>query len=127
MGNTWQTQEQKDFIDVHLAIYAKSNDGGTLNTVWPRILEKWFNQWPLDDPPAEVVEKEGSAEKAEKVWRAKRVEVSTNQQHIATAQTYLLNSRLGGFSRVRAATMGALGTSTLMRVSRRRNWRSRCT
>ena len=76
MGTSWQTQDQKDFFDKHLALYVQNSDAGKLKDLfWPMILDKWFERWPLPEPPSESVVKEGSA-KAEKIWKAKKVEVS---------------------------------------------------
>ena len=76
MGTSWQTQDQKDFFNKYLALYVQNSDAGKLKDLfWPTILDKWFEQWPLPEPLSKSVAKEGLA-KAEKIWKAKKVEVS---------------------------------------------------
>ena len=78
MGNSWQTQSQRDFFDKHLTSYNRSSGEGNLkDTFWLRVIKEWFELWPLSEPPSELVEKEGTLEKARKAWRGKKIEVST--------------------------------------------------
>jgi hypothetical protein len=78
MGGTWQTPDQKAFIEGHLPCYAKHSESGTLNSdFWPDFLDKWFEKWPQPEPAPGLVEKEGSTVKAAKAERGKKVSVST--------------------------------------------------
>ena len=81
MPESWQDEEQKLFFEENLALYSRGRDEGTLKkTFWPMIIKEWFERWPLSEPPAELVEKnQGAVEKATKVWRNKKVEVSIFQ------------------------------------------------
>lgn len=77
MGVSWQTPEQKAFIESYLPLYFQHSTDETLKAgFWPNFKEKWFESWPLPEPSPEVVEKEGSVEKAKKVERSKKVCVS---------------------------------------------------
>lgn len=76
MGNSWQSQDQKDFFDEHFVSYVRNSDEGKLKEFWPGIIEEWFKRWPLSEPPPETVAKEETIEKARKVWKGKKIEVS---------------------------------------------------
>jgi len=71
-----QTPEQKAFVRKHISSYIHYADGKNLGEFWPGIMEEWFRTWPLSDPPADLVEKAGSLENAQKAWKRKKVEVS---------------------------------------------------
>jgi hypothetical protein len=89
MGNSWQTQDQKEFFDEHLASYCSIRDEGKLKEgFWPMVTEEWFKRWPLSEPPADLVEKKESVEKAQKVWKEKKVDVSILDRHLVSARTY---------------------------------------
>jgi hypothetical protein len=76
MGVSWQTPDQKAFIEEHLPSYIQHSTDGTLKTMfWSGFLEKWFETWPLPEPSAELSEKEGSVQKATKAVRDKKVGV----------------------------------------------------
>ncbi|KAF9782108.1 hypothetical protein BJ322DRAFT_1110992 [Thelephora terrestris] len=75
MGNSWQSEDQKEFFDEYLTSYCSSRDEGKLrDEFWPMVIEEWFKRWPLSEPPAELVEKKGTVEKAKKVWKEKRID-----------------------------------------------------
>ena len=83
MGNSWQTDDQRRFIEARLASYSISRDGGNLKKdFWPKFIEEWFNRWPLPEPPATLVEKKGTVEKATKAWRDQKIEVSVRQRYV---------------------------------------------
>lgn len=78
MGGSWQTPEQKTFIEEHVPSYARHSEVGTLKSdFWPDFLAKWFEKWPLPGPTADRIEKEGSVGKATQVDRTKKATVST--------------------------------------------------
>lgn len=71
----WQTEEQKQFFEHHLASFVRSYEEGTVKYFWSDMLQEWFERWPLSEPPPDMTESE---------WRTKRMEVSTTQQHPAS-------------------------------------------
>jgi len=75
----WQTPDQKVFVDNNIPLYVRS-EGENLRDFWKKIMGEWFEAWPLSDPPAELVTKEETFEKAQKVWKARKVEVSVPQR-----------------------------------------------
>ena len=78
MGVSWQTPEQKAFIEDHHGSFVQHSTNETEKAVfWPEFFNKWFEKWPLPAPTPDQIEKEGSAAKAAKVERAKRVKVSS--------------------------------------------------
>lgn len=129
MGNSWQTEEQKVWFDKHLASFVRSSEEGKLKDVfWPAIVKKWFEQWPLSNPPAELVVKEGSVEKAVSVWKSKKVEVSVTKLGLSSTQAYLLDSKSRGSSSPRPILpVEVVATSTLKRAAREGRPKSRCT
>jgi hypothetical protein len=89
MGSSWQTQDQKDFFDEHIASYCICRDEGTLREeFWPKVMKDWFERWPLSEPPTEILEKKGTIEKAQKAWMEKRVDVSILDRHLVLTRTY---------------------------------------
>lgn len=76
MGKTWQSDDHKAFFDEYSTLYDSKHDEGKLKEFWPVVIEEWFKRWPLSDPPEELVAKEGVVEKACKVWKARKIEVS---------------------------------------------------
>lgn len=76
MGNSWQTPDQRDFFDAHLTAYARSCDEGDLKSFWSTVIDDWFKLWPLSEPSDEFIAEKGTAEKARKAWKAKKIEVS---------------------------------------------------
>ena len=88
MGSSWQTSDQKAFLDEHLAAFTLSRDKDDLKSFWSTVMFKWFERWPLSEPPAEFVEKKGTVEKARKAWRSKRIEVSIAQGCSVRTRTY---------------------------------------
>jgi hypothetical protein len=79
MGLCWRSKEQDEFFDQHLPTYVRGFDEKTLkDDFWPHIIEEWFEKWPLSPPSDDLVEKEGSVEKATKVLRTRKVDVSIN-------------------------------------------------
>ena len=84
MGNSWQTPDQRDFFNEHLASYTRSSNEGKLKDFWQTVTDKWFVRWPLSEPPAELVMKEGTDEKACKAWKGKKIEVCTVQRLVST-------------------------------------------
>jgi len=78
MGASWQTTEQKAFIEDHHESFTQHLDRGTVKTIfWPEFLDRWFKAWPLPAPTPDQIEKEGHVEKAAKVERSKKIKVST--------------------------------------------------
>jgi hypothetical protein len=78
MGASWQTPDQKTFIAEHLSSYIEHSSGETLKTLfWPNFLDKWFEAWPVPEPPAELAEGGENAQGATKGERAKKTAVST--------------------------------------------------
>lgn len=77
MGVSWQTPEQKVFIEGHFPSYFQHLADETLKTeFWPGFKEEWFRTWPLPEPSPDLVKKEGSLEKAKKAEYNKKVNVS---------------------------------------------------
>lgn len=56
--------------------YLSRFDEGKLQEFWSELFKEWFERYPLGDPSTELVEKEGSLEKAIAHMRAKKVQVS---------------------------------------------------
>ena len=93
MPLSWKDNEQQRFFEVHLASYVSSLEGGKLkDSFWPMITEKWFKLWPLSEPSAELVEQQGSVDKAEKVLKTKKIEVSMTRYDLASIRAYLFDS-----------------------------------
>ena len=93
MGNSWQEEEHKAFFEEYLALFSSSRDEGTLRSkFWPMVTEEWFKRWPLSEPPSDLVESAGSAEKALKVWRDTQVNVSIPCRRVVSSRTYPLTA-----------------------------------
>lgn len=83
MPYSWQTQEQKAFFDEYLTLYCRTYDEGKLKELfWLSVTLEWFKRWPLSKPPAELIAKAGTVEKAWKVWKSRKIEVSIAQWHL---------------------------------------------
>lgn len=77
MGVSWQTTDQKAFIQEHLHSYIQHLADETLKTLfWPNFLDQWFKAWPIEDPAPELAEGGGNAQNAAKGERTKKVAVS---------------------------------------------------
>ena len=76
MGNTWKTVEQTAFLEGHTARYFHSVDAGNLKDFWAKLATEWFEQFPLEPPSSELIEKEGTKEKAISAAKAKKLKVS---------------------------------------------------
>jgi len=51
MGVSWQTPDQKVFIEEHLPAYFQHLPDGTVKSAfWPDFFNKWFKAWPLPEP-----------------------------------------------------------------------------
>ena len=78
MGVSWQTPDQKAFIELHLPSYAKHSESSTVKTAfWPEFFEKWFKNWPIPEPSPNLVPEGGSVQQVVKADRKKKIEVST--------------------------------------------------
>lgn len=78
MGASWQTPEQRAFIEEHFLSYSQHSTDKTLKTgFWPGFFDKWFKSWPLPEPSPDLVNSAGSMKKAKKAERDKKVNVST--------------------------------------------------
>lgn len=78
MGVSWQTPDQKAFLENSFSSYAQHSASGTLKTTfWPSFFTKWFEQWPLPDPSPNLVQKVGTKEKAAQLDRSRKISVST--------------------------------------------------
>ena len=78
MGVSWQTPDQKAFIELHLPSYAKHSESSTVKTAfWPEFFEKWFKNWPIPEPSPDVVPEGGSVQQVVKADRKKKIEAST--------------------------------------------------
>jgi len=77
MGASWQTPDQKAFIEEHVPSFVQHSTDGTRKDFWPNFLAKWFEAWPLPEPSPDLVEKEGDAQKITKAERGKKISVST--------------------------------------------------
>lgn len=77
MPLSWQTPDQKSFIEDHFASYVQHSEKKTLKTLfWPDFFNKWFKTWPLPEPTSELIEKEKSVEKAAQLDRTRKINVS---------------------------------------------------
>ena len=77
MGKSQCTKEQQYFFEEHLTSFTSSSEEGKLkDSFWPMITEKWFKLWPLSEPTADLIKQEGTVEKATRVLKAKKVDVS---------------------------------------------------
>ena len=93
MGTPWQNADQRAFTEAHLASYWKHVEAETTRSdFWPQFLAVWFEIWPLPEPPREVIEKEGSVEKAAKVERDRKIAVSTISIPVASARAYRVSA-----------------------------------
>lgn len=80
MGNSWQTPDQKAFIEAYLPPYVRHSADGTAKAMfWPDFLKKWFEKWPLTQ--------EGDTQED----RTKKIGVST--PHILLTEHVDLNLR----------------------------------
>jgi hypothetical protein len=80
MGASWQTPDQKAFIEEHIPLYIQHSTNGTAKKAfWPDFLKKWFTSWPLPELSPELVEGEEStqAQEAIKLERGRKISVST--------------------------------------------------
>ena len=58
MGASWQTPDQKVFIEAHVLSYAQCAANKTRNAVfWPDFLDEWFKVWPVK-PATDLIEEE---------------------------------------------------------------------
>jgi len=78
MGASWQTPDQRIFIEDHFPSYLQHLAANTLNAFWPDLLKKWFKLWPLPDPEptCDPAEGEDAKLKAVKSERSKKIAVS---------------------------------------------------
>ena len=77
MGGSWQTPEQKAFIERHLPLYSEHSEARMLKSdFWKSFLDNWFKEWPLPEPTSDPVQEEGSDAGVIKAERAKKVAVS---------------------------------------------------
>ena len=76
MGVSWQTPDQRAFIEEHIASYIQHSANKTLkDEFWPEFFKKWFKVWPIPKPSTQQTEK-GNEEDEMKEERAKCVAVS---------------------------------------------------
>jgi hypothetical protein len=109
MANSWQSPEQKAFIEEHIPSYVQHIANGTAKTkFWPDFLVEWFKAWPLSEPTPELVEEKGNVQKALKSMRSKKISVSA---------IYLRTSRLE--LTVRTATEACLQVRCRQQSNRR--------
>ena len=93
MGVTWQTAEQKAFIEENLPSYSQHLAAKTLKTeFWPPFLDKWFKRWPLPEPTPDAVEEEGDMQDGIQANRKKKIKVSTLYMLATLARTHYLDS-----------------------------------
>ena len=76
MGTTWKSPEQSEFLARYVATYFECAKEGKLKEFWAEVAGEWFKCFPLGDPPAKLVQKEGSEEKAAVMVRLKKIKVS---------------------------------------------------
>lgn len=76
MGVTWKTPEQATFLASLIPTYLRHVEGGKRKEFWTILEEEWFKRFPLEDPPADLIEKEGSAEEVIKAAKKKKIVVS---------------------------------------------------
>lgn len=83
MGVTWQTPDQKLFIEESLPGFVQHFTAGTVKAIfWPEFFEEWFVRWPLPEPTPDLIEKKGNVEKATKAARKKQVDVSISRHRL---------------------------------------------
>ena len=87
MGASWQSDEQKEFIENYAPSYTGHVSKGTEKAeFWPDFLEDWFKRWPLAKPSlgpdqaGEPTQEEGPAQDTAKADRKKKISVSTARQ-----------------------------------------------
>jgi hypothetical protein len=77
MGASWQSPDQKEFIEEHVPSFIQHTEDGTVKTgFWPGFLDKWFKAWPLQTPSLDLAEMGGEAQKEAKTKRKQRINVS---------------------------------------------------
>jgi len=81
MRVSWRTPDQNAFIERRLPSYNQHSAAKTLKAgFWPGLISQWFERWPLPEPTPAAIEKcEGSIERARKVARRKKINVSTTR------------------------------------------------
>lgn len=86
MGVSWKTPDQKVFIEEHHASYSQHSMDGSLKTMfWPDFLDKWFERWPVPEPPSDV---EGGVQLAKQSERKKKISVSIIRSADQSTQTH---------------------------------------
>ena len=73
MGVSWQSADQKAFIEDYLPSFIQHSADGTAKGIfWPDFTKKWFEKWPVPEPAPDAIN--GSLVKAAE--RAKKIGVS---------------------------------------------------
>ena len=68
------------FIGEHLDSYARHSADGSLKTAfWPKLLDKWFKTWPIQEPSLQLIEDEGDAQNAKKAECINKTAVSVTR------------------------------------------------
>lgn len=76
MGVTWRTPEQTAFLQELVPRYHRTIEEKKWKEFWTETFNTWFQRFPLESLSPDVIEKEGSEEKAIEQAKAKRVKVS---------------------------------------------------
>jgi hypothetical protein len=76
MGIRWRTDEQDQFLAALMPRYLSSSSEGTLQAFWTEVSEKWFERFPVSEPPPCQIQQEGSLEKATNAAVSKKLQVS---------------------------------------------------
>ena len=132
MRVSWRTPDQNAFIERRLPSYNQHSAAKTLKAgFWPGLISQWFERWPLPEPTPAAIEKcEGSIERARKVARRKKINVSTTRVgHVGLNLLHLCsNSNVSSKRLGTTALQAAGGISTWMAplLGDGRNSRSIC-
>jgi hypothetical protein len=60
----WTTAAQEEFLTAHIPAYRSAQAGNTSSDFWPPLWEKYFDEWPVQQPkePADSAEEGENAD-----------------------------------------------------------------
>ena len=111
MCTSWATTEQTTLLEGRLATYFRNAEEGKLKGFWAKLIDEWFEWFPLGEPSPELVSKLG-AEKASSTARARKIKVGKTQSFFLSVKSYLSHSKSNGSSQ-----SGVTPDSTFARAS----------
>jgi len=91
-----RTPEQTAFLTGLIPEYYRHAEAKKLKDFWTTVTEDWFKRYPLEDPPAALVEKLGSQERAVGAFRGTRIKVSQTHDRLRRTRSHLSSSKSSG-------------------------------